>query len=419
MLYSCDRETLDVLLPHLAGLFVDRIDSADNLISLWGRVKEPEAACPECGARSSRVHGRYERRLVDRPISGLRTELRLTVRRFRCDEPGCPAKTFAEQVAGLTDPYARFTTQAHAIFTRIGLALAGRAGARLARALGVPAARIMLLRLVHSVPGMPLDSSPHFLGVDEFALRKGHVYGTVLIDINTRRPVDLLPDREAATFAAWLRAHPGTRVICRDRAGSFAQGGCDGAPDAIHVADRWHLWHNLAEAVERCVSAHRGCLREPEPLPPTLDSPPVPIPVSPPASVRRADRVLHRFHDRVHEYHATIHALLDQGHGLRQIARELNIGRGTVRRYARAATPQDLLHDQWQSRTSMLDPYKPHLHQRLAEGRISITALHREITALGFQGSYGTVRDYLSPRMPDAASTPMPAPAPTVRTVTG
>ena len=237
------------------------------------------------------------------------------------------------------------------------------------------------------------------------------MYGSVLVDMASRRPVDLPADREAATFAGWLGAHPGAGAICRDRAGSFAEGARAGAPDAIRIADRWHLWHNLAEAAEKTVSAHRGCMRDPEPAPAaSLPCCAAPEPIDP-ASVRRPDRVAHRFRDRVHERHAAVHAQLVQGHGIRAIARELGLGRHTVQRYARAATPVDVLRGQWSSRASKLDAFKPYLHQRLSERATSATTLYAEITRLGYRGSYGTVSVYLRPH----GRAPIPPPAPAGR----
>ena len=337
--------------------------------------------------------------------------MRLTVRRFLCGLARCHVKTFAEQIPGLTSPYARFTVRAREMLTRVGLALAGRAGSRLADALGLPAARMTLLRLIRAVPDVARDEAPLVLGVDEFALRKGHVYGTILVDMATRRPVDLLADREVASFAGWLAMHPGAQIICRDRAGGFAEGARMGAPGALHVADRWHLYRNLAEAVERVVSAHRGCLREPVVPPP---APVVPEPDE--APLRRPDRIPHRFRDRVHERHAAVHLLLAQGYGIRAIARELGLGRHTVQRYARAAAPGDLLHDQWQQRTSPLGSFKPYLSKRLTEGCGNARVLHQEIKALGIPGSYAAVRDYVRGRRPGQRAAP--APAPGARTVT-
>jgi transposase len=254
---------------------------------------------------------------------------------------------------GLTRRHAQRTERLRSTLAAVGLALAGRAGARIARVLGVSTSRSTVLRLVDALPE-PEVAAPRVVGVDEYATRKGRHYGTALVDIETRRPIDLLPDREASSLAAWLAERPGIEVICRDRAPFFADGVAAGAPQAVQVADRWHLWRNLSEAAERAVAQHRRCLRalvpapEPEPEPaPEEELPGSPWPTG------------HRFADRTRARHAAVHALLEAGHSRRSIQRQLGMTWRTVKRLADAAAPEELLTGQWQNRPSVLDDYKP------------------------------------------------------------
>jgi transposase len=269
--------------------------------------------------------------------------------------------------------YQRRTVRPQALVGEVARELARRGAARLqqyrrwrCRCRGTLRS-VRLLPIPYAAPPIP-----RVLGVDDFALRRRSRYATVLIDAQTGRRVDMLPDRNPDTLQAWLRQHPGVEVFCRDRSGAYAEAVRRALPDAIQVADRWHLWHGLGETARREVAAHSACWAKAGRL---QDGP-------------RAQSTRERWHQ--------IHALLEQNVGLLECVRWLNVSLNTIKRYARASEPERLQRAP-QYRPTLADPYREHLRRRRDENpAVGNLQLFREIKALGYAGSMNLLVRYIT-----------------------
>lgn len=389
---------LAALVPHFAGLRVRHVAIEADRLTFAIEATRRTASCPLCHRTATRVHSRYVRTLVDLPWADRSVRLRLDVRRFRCLQRRCSRRIFAERFPGLGLAYARRTHVQRSALEDLGFAVGGSLGARLARKRGLVGSRATILRLVQAA-APPEVATPRVLGVDDWARRRGQTYGTILVDLERRRPVDLLADRTAATFAAWLQEHPGVEVISRDRGGAHADGARQGAPKAVQVADRLHLLGNSGDALERVLARHHGGLRaaaaavdrvraeadaargpEPEPMLPT---PP------PRRGVTRAqqDREARRSR-RVARYEAVVD-LHRQGASLRTIGQAVGLSRATARRFVRAGTfPERAPSSQ---RPTSLTSYEPYLRARWTAGCHNARVLWEEVRAQGFPGAAVTV----------------------------
>ena len=303
-----------------ADLLISGVEVGSDLILITARCRAGAGRCPDCGRSSDRVHSRYERRLLDLPSQGRAVQLRVAVRRFRCTDPNCRRRIFAEPLGeAVAGRSARRTSRLEAIVHHLGIALGGRPAAALARRLMLPVSRDTLLRAVrrHAVT----DSAPlHVIGIDDWAWKRGQRYGSIICDLERRRVVDLLPDREPATIEAWLSRHPEINVISRDRGGGYGQAATRAAPQAVQVADRWHLMENAStaflEAVRRSMRPIRMALGST-----TID----------PALLTHAERLQHEGYLRREEAHDIIRALAKAGTPIKEIVRRTGRSRKLVR----------------------------------------------------------------------------------------
>ena len=255
---SLELQTLITeLLPPTRGIRLTEVTVQDESVQLQLTAIAPTALCPDCAVPSSSIHSRYQRRLADLPWGSLAIRMQLIVRKFVCCHLTCARRIFAERLPDFAAPYARKTMRLVNALQAIGIALGGQAGTRLAARLRLPTSPSTLLRLVRatSVPHTPALQA---IGIDEWAWQRGHRYGTILVDLATHRVIDLLPDRSAATVAAWLAQHPTITAVCRDRSELYAEGIRRGAPEAAQVLTlyipylirRWHERGTRTDSVQ-------------------------------------------------------------------------------------------------------------------------------------------------------------------------
>ncbi len=364
-------ELVRTVFPGLSALVIEDVEDAGEAICVRARTRDRAVACPGCGTQTARVHGYHERTPADVPVDGRRVQVRVRVRRMRCPVPGCKVQTFREQVPGVPGRYQRRTTQLTGQVSAVARELAGRAGARLLPAPGISASRHAMLRVLLRIP-LPALAVPRVLGIDDFALRRGLVYATVLIDAETGRRVDVIPGRTADAVQNWLRDHPGIEVVCRDGSGAYGEAVRRALPGAVQVSDRWHLWHGLGEAVRKEVAAHCACWAKDVPL----------------QEGKRAATTLERWR-QVRELRARNVGLLD-------CARRLNLSLSTVQRYDRASEPERLQRVP-KYRPALVDPHRDYLRKRRAqEPAVPVQHLLREIREHGYQGSSNLLVRYIN-----------------------
>ncbi len=367
---------------------VEQIAITPSVVMLSLAVDTLEAACPLCQHASSRVHSRSTRTLQDLPCAGKALRLLILVRRFFCRNEGCARKIFAERLPELTSVYARRTTRCKGTLTELGFASGGKAAATQSCQLGLQSSRMTILRILRQRPEDAVPT-PKMLGVDEFAWRRGKKYGTLLVNVETGTPVDLLPDRRAASLETWLKQHPGVLLISRDRAGEVARGAKAGAPEALQIADRFHVLRNLAEVAEKVLDKHRQALKTIHLVTTAATSP------SRLLRHLRPDRERRKQHTRAKlvERYEAVQRLVKQGLSHRAIARQLQMHRESVIRYARAETfPEPV---ERPARPGILTPYETSLRTRWVEGEHHAVGLFGEVTARGYGGSRMTIERFL------------------------
>ncbi|MEJ6487480.1 ISL3 family transposase [Nostoc punctiforme UO1] len=402
------------LLPDSNNLKLEncQLDEIKTQIKLIVSAISRVVNCPVCNQPTQKIHSRYERLLADLPWADYSITLQLRVRKFFCINSLCKRRIFTERLTNVTAPWARKTLRLAQRLSVIGLANGGAAGERLLQQWGIKVSRNTLLNLVRSIP-LPPIVTPQTLGVDDFCFRKCKTYGTALIDLERSRPIALLKDAQAETLTEWLKAHPGVKVVSRDRSKTYESGIRQGAPEAIQVADRFHLLQNLSQTLKQVFGIHAEALKKVEKQVFSTDTkvlkevetahnlfliaeanpcPVVPIFPQNTSLERKVQSAKARARRR--DIHEQVWNLRSVGLSVQAIAHSLGVARNTVYNYLRSSTFTERRQRSDQG-LSLLNPYHDYLLSRWNSGNHNTQKLFEEIRACGYIGSYATVNRFI------------------------
>ena len=394
-------ELLHCLLPSLHLLHLDSYEllPSERRLTLNLTSTQTQAVCPICGQPSHRIHSRYARTLADLPCVDFSLILIVQVCKFFCSNRNCRRRIFTERLPEVAAPWARKTARFIQQLQSIGLALGGAAGAHLCDRLGHITCGSTLLNQLGKLK-LPEFETPKTLGVDDFAFRKGHNYGTILVDLETHQPIALLSDRKAETLTAWLEAHPGVEVLSRDRSKIYKSAMTKGAPDAIQVADRFHLVKNLSETLEQAFGNYRSELKAAEQLQhqdiAAEASEETVLAVTKPTATEKAQQQILKNQQKKIEQQKTIKTLRAKGWTQVAIAQKVGVSLKTVERYSSVPDFPEVPARRPTFGRSKLDPYKQQLLGWWNEGIREPSILMKLLKPCGFKGSLRTLQRYIS-----------------------
>jgi len=433
----------NVLLPDVPGLILTKIYYGPKQLLLFAASLSSQECCPLCQVASKKVHSHYTRRIADLPWAEFKIELLVQVRRFYCTNQKCRRLTFAQRLGVAIPPFARRTQRRTNQLHSLGLALGGEAGARMAKNLKIPASPDTILNLVRRLP-LPTTGKVRVLGIDDFSFRRGRNFGTILLDLERQKVIDLLPDIKKETVIEWLKEHPEVEIISRDRAGAFAEASRLAAPQALQVADRFHVSQNLWEACEALIKQNYQSIGQ---VLSKKNSVATPLKQASLAETREKVEVVEGFNlnegqkqgeegqaqvelnssaivvegsqsaeptkhtdlnqvialnsrerkkqvtrDRRLAIYQEVTTLQERGFSKTEIAQKLGTNLTQVRRYLKGVP----IHGGGVQQKTKLDPYKAYLKRRYFEDHFdNIKKLWQEIQAQGYSGSYSIVSTYL------------------------
>ena len=368
-------------------LIINNIDYSCSIVKIYASIKTKRSKCPICEKYSNKVHDHYTRTISDLPVFQNKTTIILKTRKFKCQNSQCKRKVFSEQTPYILR-YSRRTKRVSKILDSLSIELTGKLGSMLSKQLLIPVSSSSITRIVHKQQ-LPPIIQPMVLGVDDFAYRKGINYGTILIDMETSKPIDILPSREGKDLKKWLSKYPDAKIVTRDRASSYCSAINEVCPDAEQVADRFHLLMNLSDALDKYFKSMNPKIKK---LIEDKSNELLNISDGQNAGCDKVDRsqslskvqkIIEIRVDPRQDTFNKVKELQAKGISKRKTARDLGISRNTVHSYLSLES----LPPRISSRSTNIELFSGHIVARLNDQGYMMKDIIDEIYELGYKGS--------------------------------